>query len=117
MILVDALVAANLTGKAAVDAVELVDKVIKELTTRANELRKTDPTRFQQPDFGASWAGQNLGRHGTKAQDVVITDLLTLADELEAYRQGIVASRLDEGETDQNAVDRFRALMIPGSGD
>ncbi|WP_158648050.1 hypothetical protein [Nocardioides houyundeii] len=116
MLVVDALVAANLTGQAAVAAAELVDQVVKELNARANELRDNDPTRFEQPDFGASWAGQNLGTHGTKAQNVVMEDLIKFADELEAYRLGILESRKDEGETDQYVVDTFRAFVVEGDG-
>lgn len=92
------------------EAVATVDAVLKILEDGADELRGVGMTQFEASHFGASWAGNNLGGHGVKAQTNIIEQLDQLATGLRQYREDLVLSGKDTQQTDEGEDQRYRGI-------
>lgn len=92
------------------EAVATVDEALKVLEDASTRLKAAGMTEFDVSDFGASWAGSNLGGHGTKAQSNVLQQLDQLSAGLQQYREDLVLSAKEMEETDATEADQYNAL-------
>ncbi|WP_110182871.1 hypothetical protein [Nocardioides solisilvae] len=91
-------------------AVATVDAVMAELERASDDLKAAGMAEVGVNDFGASWAGTNLGTHAQKAQQNVIQQLDQLSAGLAQYKEDLIASAKDWQDTDDTVAQPFVAI-------